>query len=149
MNYWILKTEPSAYSWQKLVEDGSTLWDGVRNYQARNNMKSMQKGDLAFIYHSVSEKKIHGIATITRTAYPDPTTDDERWVAVDIEPTEELKRTISLEEIKQQAELTDIALIKQSRLSIIPLTKDEFMGEVRMMVEFYGKLKQTRDKIFL
>jgi len=126
MNYWILKTEPSAYSWQKLIEEGSTLWDGVRNYQARNNMKAMQEGDLAFIYHSVSEKKIHGIATITRTAYPDPTTDDQRWVAVDIAPVETFARTVSLEEIKQHEELKDIALIKQSRLSVVPLTKKEF-----------------------
>lgn len=126
MNYWILKTEPSAYSWQKLMEEGGTLWDGVRNYQARNNMKAMQKGDRALIYHSVSEKKIHGIATVTRTAYPDPTTDDKRWVAVDIAPLETLSRTISLEEIKQQKALQDTALIKQSRLSVVPLTKKEF-----------------------
>ncbi|MEI7596493.1 MAG: EVE domain-containing protein [Bacteroidota bacterium] len=121
-----MKTEPSAFSWEQLVKDGTTTWDGVRNYQARNNLKLMKTGDLAFIYHSVSDKEIVGIAKISKEYFQDPTTPDCNWVAVDLIPIESLTKKIKLSEIKLNPELQNIALLKQSRLSVIPLTKKEY-----------------------
>lgn len=126
MNFWLVKQEPSKYSWQEFVKDKSTFWDGVRNYQARNNLASMKKGDLAFFYHSVVGKEVVGIAKITKESYPDPTTDDDRWVVVDLKPIKSMKVPVALADIKAHPKLQNIALVKQSRLSVIPLTPAEF-----------------------
>ncbi len=125
-SFWIIKQEPSQYNWKQFEKDRETYWDGVRNYQARNNLKSMKKGDNLLFYHSVVGKEIVGIAEVTREAYPDPTTDDERWVVVDLKPIKPLKVPVTLEEIKTHKELSEIALIKQARLSVMPITKKEF-----------------------
>ena len=125
-SFWIVKQEPTQYSWQQFEKDGGTYWDGVRNYQARNNLNIMKKGDIVLFYHSVIGKEIVGIAKITCEAYPDPTTDDERWVVVDIKPIKPFKIPVTLENIKGHKELSEIALIKQSRLSVMPLSKKEF-----------------------
>ncbi len=126
MQYWLVKSEPETYSWKDLIKDGKTIWDGVRNYQARNNLKLMQLYDKVLFYHSVSDKCVMGIATVIKTAYPDPTTNDNRWVAVDLAPLEEFHKPVTLEWIKSQPLLSNIPLIKQSRLSVIPLTEEEF-----------------------
>jgi len=126
MHYWLVKSEPFKYSWQDFLNDGWTYWNGVRNYQARNNLKNMEKGDLVLFYHSNEGLEVVGISKVSRENYQDPTTSDERWVAVDIEPVETLKKPVSLAEIKKESKLKDIALIKQSRLSVIPITKKEF-----------------------
>jgi len=126
MGYWLVKSEPSTYSWDDLVEDGSTRWDGVRNYQARNNLGAMKKGDLVLYYHSGAAPEIVGVAKVAKESYPDPTTDDERWVAVDIAPVKPLKRPVALGEIKKEKRLKDISLIKQGRLSVMPVTKEEY-----------------------
>lgn len=126
MNYWLVKSDPDAYSWEDLKKDNKTDWDGVRNYQARNNLKEMKKGDLVFIYESVTTKEIKGISKVTKAFYQDPTTDDDRWVAVELEFSEELKNPVSLKLIKGESSLQDIALIKQSRLSVMPISKAEF-----------------------
>lgn len=124
--YWLVKQEPEKYSWQDLVRDTRTDWDGVRNYQARNNLKAMRPGDLVLFYASVSLKEVQGIATVSRAAYPDPTTDDERWVAVELEAQTTLPQPVTLEQIKNDSRLAEIALIKQSRLSVMPLRKAEY-----------------------
>ncbi len=124
MNYWLVKQEPEAYSFDDLVKDGVTDWTGVRNYQARNNLKEMKKGDKVLFYHSVSEKAVVGIATVSKMAFPDPT--DEKWIAVEIKAAKKLKKPVTLEDVKGNLALADIALIKQSRLSVMPLTKDEY-----------------------
>jgi len=126
MAYWLLKTEPGAYSFDDLERDGGTCWDGVRNYQARNNLQSMRKGDKCVIYHSVGPKDAVGIAKVTRTAYQDPGTDDERWVAVDLVFDKRLPRRVSLAEMKVHPVLSAMALVKQSRLSVCPVTGEEF-----------------------
>ena len=125
-SFWIIKQEPSQYNWKQFEKDRETYWDGVRNYQARNNLKNMKKGDNLLFYHSVVGKEIVGIAEVTREAYPDPTTDDERWVVVDLKPIKPFKVPVTLEEIKTHKELSEIALIKQARLSVMPITKKEF-----------------------
>jgi predicted RNA-binding protein with PUA-like domain len=126
MNYWLVKSEPSKYSWEQLLKDGWTYWDGVRNYQARNNLKSMKKGDLVLFYHSNEGMEVVGIAKVIKEFYQDPTTDDERWVVVDLEPVETLKKPISLNDIKKDKRLKNIPLVKQGRLSVMPLTKEDF-----------------------
>lgn len=126
MNYWLVKSDPEDYSWKELKKDKSTDWDGVRNYQARNNLKEMKKGDLVFIYESVTTKEILGISEVTKEYYQDPKTDDDRWVAVELTFKKELKNPVSLKQIKQIEELREIALIKQSRLSVMPIKKEEF-----------------------
>ena len=125
-SFWIIKQEPSQYSWQQFEKDRSTYWDGVRNYQARNNLRAMKKGDKLLFYHSVIGKEIVGIAEVTRESYPDPTTNDERWVVVDLKPLKAFKVPVPLEIIKTHQELSDIPLIKQSRLSVMPIKKKEF-----------------------
>ena len=125
-SFWIIKQEPSQYNWKQFEKDRETYWDGVRNYQARNNLKKMKIGDYLLFYHSVIGKEIVGIAEVTREAYPDPTTDDERWVVVDLKPIKPFKVPVTLEEIKAHKELSEIALIKQARLSVMPITKKEF-----------------------
>lgn len=124
MKYWLLKSEPSSYSWSDLVRDRKTFWNGVRNYQARINLRNMKLGDLAFLYHSVTDKEIVGIVEIVREAYPDK--DDPDWVVVDIKPVKELNKRISLALIKEIPELKNMKLLKQSRLSVCSVTKDEF-----------------------
>ena len=126
VNYWLLKSEPSTWSWDDQVKAVVEMWDGVRNYQARNNLKSMKKKDLCFFYHSVSEKLIIGIVEVVKEHYPDPTDKTGRFVAVDVKAKKKLQKTVSLEEIKSSPRLTNIALIKQSRLSVMPLTKNEW-----------------------
>lgn len=123
--FWLVKQEPSQYSWETFVKDGETYWDGVRNYQARNNLQSMKKGDLVFFYHSVTGKDIKGIAKVTREAYPDPTSDDPRWVVVNLKPLKALAQPVTLEDIKSHKDLQEIALVRQSRLSVMPVTKKE------------------------
>ena len=125
-SFWIIKQEPSQYNWKQFEKDRETYWDGVRNYQARNNLKNMKKGDNLLFYHSVVGKEIVGIAEVTRESYPDPTTDDERWVVVDLKPIKPFKVPVTLEQIKAHKELSEIALIKQARLSVMPITKKEF-----------------------
>lgn len=126
MKYWLVKSEPHKYSWDDLQKDGGTYWDGVRNYQARNNLRAMQVGDLVLYYHSNEGLAVVGVARITKGAYQDPTTADERWSVVDIEPVETLAVPITLSEMKQDKKLQDMALIKQSRLSVMPVMKKEF-----------------------
>jgi predicted RNA-binding protein with PUA-like domain len=126
MSYWLVKSEPSTYSWDDLVKDGRTKWDGVRNYQARNNLRAMKRGDLVLYYHSGEEPGVVGIAKVVKESYQDPTTDDDRWVAVDIEPVKVLKKPVPLDEIKKEKRLMDMALIKQGRLSVMPVTKEEY-----------------------
>ncbi len=136
MNHWLVKSEPSAYSWEDLVKDGGTRWDGVRNYQARNNLNGMKKGDPVLYYHSGALPEIVGIARVAKESYQDPTTDDERWVAVDLAPVKPLKKPVTLEDIKKEKRLSNISLIKQGRLSVMPVTKEEYdvilgMGSVK------------------
>ncbi len=126
MNYWLVKSEPAAYSWQQFNKDGKTIWDGVRNYQARNNLRKMQKGDLLLFYHSVTEKQVMGIARVVREHYPDPSTEDKRWSVVDIVPEKTLDKPVPLSVIKADNRLEHIALIKQSRLSVMPLSAEAF-----------------------
>ena len=128
MNYWLFKSEPSKWSWTDQVNKGDAGegWDGVRNYQARNNLMSMRKKDLCFFYHSVSEKLIIGIVEVVKEHYPDPTDETGKFVVTDVKTKKKLKRPVSLEEIKTTPKLSSIALIKQSRLSVMPLTKNEW-----------------------
>ena len=132
MNYWLIKSEPETFSWQDLVKKGWSCWDGVRNYQARNNLKAMKKGDQALFYHSVIGTCVVGIAKVSKEFYPDPTIDDERWVAVDVVPYKEFKNPVLLSVIKQSPELKDIHLVRQGRLSVMPLKKEEFDIIVKM-----------------
>ncbi|MBF0875908.1 EVE domain-containing protein [Gluconobacter cerevisiae] len=126
MAFWLVKSEPEAFSWAQQVQNGVEPWTGVRNYQARNNLAAMKIGDLAFFYHSVSEKRIVGVVEVVREAYPDPTADDPRWVCVDVKAMGAFGRPVSLAEIKADPALADMALLKQSRLSVAPVTEEEF-----------------------
>ena len=126
MNHWLVKQEPEKYPWSQFVKDQGTYWDGVRNYQARNNLRAMKKGDHVFFYHSVSEKAIVGVAKVTREAYPDPTAKEGDWSVVDLKPVKAMVEPVTLEQIKAEAKLSEIALIKQSRLSVMPLRSPEF-----------------------
>ena len=126
INYWLLKSEPSAWSWDDQVKAGVEMWDGVRNYQARNNLMNMKKKDLCFFYHSVSEKLIIGIVEVVKEHYPDPTDKTGRFVVTDVKTKRRLKKAVSLEQIKSIPKLSNIALLKQSRLSVMPLTKNEW-----------------------
>lgn len=126
MQYFLVKSEPFKYSWDQFNKDGSTFWDGVRNYQARNNMKDMKVGDLALFYHSNEGKNVVGIAKVIKEFYQDPTTEDDRWVVVDLAPVETLKNPVSLETIKADERLKDISLVRQGRLSVTTLKAEEF-----------------------
>lgn len=126
MNYWLVKTEPEEYSFDDLLRDGKVIWDGVRNYQARNNLKLMKKGDQVLVYHSGKTKDIVGIAEVIKEYYPDPTDKTGMWVVVELKPKEKLKNTITLTLIKNIKELNDLPLLKQSRLSVMPVSKKEF-----------------------
>jgi len=130
MNYWLVKQEPEAYSFDDLIKDGKTDWTGVRNFQARNNLRAMRVGDKVLFYHSVSEKSVVGLAEVSREEFPDPT--DEKWIAVEIKPVEKFAKPVSLDRIKAEKSLESIALIKQSRLSVLPLTEAEFETILKM-----------------
>ena len=125
-NSWLLKSEPSTWSWHDQVRENTTMWDGVRNYQARNNLMKMKKGDLCFFYHSVSEKSIVGIVEVVKESYPDPTDKSGKFVVVDVKTKSKIKHSISLEKIKQTAGLENIPLLKQSRLSVMPISNKEW-----------------------
>jgi predicted RNA-binding protein with PUA-like domain len=124
MNYWLVKSEPDVYSWEDLLKDKSTVWDGVRNFQARNNLKAMKKGDLAFFYYSNEGKAIIAIAEISKEAFPDPK--DPNWVAVELKPKKKLKSAITLSAIKADKALSGMVLINNSRLSVQPVKPEEF-----------------------
>ncbi len=130
--FWLVKQEPSAYSWANFVEDGKTSWTGVRNYTARNNLRAMRKGDSVLFYHSVSEKAVVGIAKVIREAYPDSTATEGDWSAVDLAPEKALPRPVTLDEIKRNPKLKEIALLRLSRLSVQPLSSAEFQEILRM-----------------
>lgn len=125
-NYWLAKSEPEAYSWNDLVKDGKTAWTGVRNFQARNNLRAMKKGDFVLFYHSVSDKQVVGIAKVGKEFYPDPTATEGDWSVVDLMPHKPLKTFVTLEQIKGDAVLKDMLLVRQSRLSVTPLTEAQF-----------------------
>ena len=126
MNHWLVKSEPFKYSWEQFNKDGRTFWDGVRNYQARNNLKAMKEGDLVLFYHSNEGKHVVGVAKVVREFYQDPTTADPNWVVVDLAPVEALKNPVSLVQIKAEESLKDISLVRQGRLSVMPLKATEF-----------------------
>jgi predicted RNA-binding protein with PUA-like domain len=124
-SYWLVKSEPSTYSWSKLVDEKKAAWDGVRNFEARNNLRAMKKDDLVFFYHSNEGKDVVGVARVKREAYQDPTTKDD-WSAVELEPVKPLVRPVTLEEMKETKALANMVVVKKSRLSVSPVTKDEF-----------------------
>jgi len=126
MNYWLVKQEPESYAWSTFVKDGRTAWTGVRNFAARNNLRSMKKGDAVLYYHSVSEKQIVGIARVHSEAYPDPTATEGDWVCVDLVPEKALAHPVTLDAAKKDKTLKAMVLLKNSRLSVQPLTKSEF-----------------------
>jgi len=126
MQYWLVKQEPTSYSWQDFLKDKRTAWTGVRNYQARNNLKAMKKGDTVLYYHSVTGKEVAGIAKVAKESYPDPTAKEGDWVSVDLVPDKTLKRTVTLDEIKTHKALANMVLVKNSRLSVQPVTAAEF-----------------------
>ena len=132
MKYWLLKSEPNTWSWSDQVKSGIDMWDGVRNYQARNNLIKMKKGDLCFFYHSVSEKRIIGIVKVVKENYQDPTDKTNKFVAVDVKAKEKLKNPVTLEKIKSTKSLSNLPLIKQSRLSVMELTKGECNSIIKM-----------------
>jgi predicted RNA-binding protein with PUA-like domain len=130
--FWLVKQEPSSYAWSDFQKDGGTSWTGVRNYTARNNLRSMQRGDEVLFYHSGEEKAVVGVARVTRTAYADSTASEGDWSAVDLVPIRSLPRPVTLSEIKQVPRLRNIRLVRQSRLSVMPLAKAEFETIVKM-----------------
>ena len=132
MKYWLLKSEPSAWSWDNQVKEGASMWDGVRNYQARNNLKYMKRNDLCFFYHSVTEKSVIGIVKVVKEHYPDPTDKTKRFVVVDVKAIRKLKKPVSLEQIKLNNKLKNIALVKQSRLSVMPIKEVEWNEIIKM-----------------
>ncbi|MBK7289394.1 MAG: EVE domain-containing protein [Chitinophagaceae bacterium] len=135
MAYWLAKSEPSTYSWDDLVKEKQTCWSGIRNYAARIHMRNMKKGDEVFFYHSNEGVEIVGIAKVIKEAYPDPTTDDDRWVAVDLKPVKKLKNSVSLESIKKEKSLKEMALVRISRLSLQPVSDDEWEIVMKMAGE--------------
>jgi predicted RNA-binding protein with PUA-like domain len=132
MQYWLVKQEPESYSWATFVKDGRTAWTGVRNFQARNNMKAMKKGDLVLFYHSVTDKQVVGCARVEREAYPDPTAAEGDWWCVDLVPVKALKKPVSLETIKADKGLKAMPLVKHSRLSVTPVTQEQFSQVLRL-----------------
>ena len=138
-NCWMVKQEPEVYSWTDFINDGRTDWTGVRNYQARNNLREMKSGDRVLFYHSGKDKAVVGIAEVVKAAYPDPTADDLQWVAVDLKPVKPFDAPVQLAAIRYDKRLSQLPLIRQSQLSVMPLTKDEFEAIVAM-----GKNKKGR-----
>jgi predicted RNA-binding protein with PUA-like domain len=126
MAYWLVKSEPSTYSWEQLEKDKQTMWDGVRNYAARNHLKTMKKGDEVLFYHSNEGTEIVGIAKVAKEFYPDPTTDEDAWVVVDLKPFKKLKKPVSLPQVKADKRLTNMALVRLGRLSVQPVTDEEW-----------------------
>lgn len=126
MNYYLVKSEPHKYSWEKFQQEGRTHWDGVRNYQARNNLREMRTGDLVLFYHSNEGKCVVGIAKVVAEFYQDPTTNDPNWVVVDLEPVQSLEQVVTLEQIKADEQLQNISLVRQGRLSVMSLKVEEF-----------------------
>lgn len=137
MNYWLVKSEPSVYSWKQFLLDEETCWSGVRNYAARIHLNGMKKGDPVMFYHSNEGLEVVGIAKLVREAYQDPTTSDDRWVAVDLKPYKTLKKPVGLKVIKADKRLADIALVRIGRLSVMPLTKSEY----EVLLELSGTIK--------
>lgn len=135
MNYWLLKSEPTVYSFDQLLKEKSTVWDGIRNYAARLNLLAMKQGDLAFFYHSNVDTAIVGIAEIVREAYPDPTTDDDRWVAVDVKAVKKIRRPVTLQEVKAESELKDMDLVRLGRLSTQKVSAQEWKHIMKMAGE--------------
>ena len=138
MKYWLLKSEPNAWSWDNQVKEGASMWDGVRNYQARNNLKEMKRNDLCFFYHSVTERSIVGIVKVVKEYYLDPTDKTERFVAIDVKATKKLKNPVSLDQIKENIKLKNIALVKQSRLSVMPIKKIEWEEIIKLSTMSYN-----------
>ncbi|MGI9384399.1 MAG: EVE domain-containing protein [Methyloligellaceae bacterium] len=134
MAYWLFKSEPDAWSWEDQVKEGAkgAEWDGIRNYQARNNMQAMKKGDLGFFYHSVKEKTVVGIVKVVKEAHPDSTTDDERWHCVDVAAVEAMPAPVTLDQIKGEPKLEEMVLVKNSRLSVQPVTAAEWKVVCKM-----------------
>lgn len=132
MNYWLVKSEPSVYSYDDLIHDKKTFWDGVRNYAARNYLRQMQKGDQAFYYHSNEGMEIVGIVSIVKEAYQDPTTDDHNWVVVDVKPLKRLKKPVTLQDIKNEKLLSEMELVKNSRLSVQKVTPEAWEKILKM-----------------
>ena len=132
MQYWMVKQEPESYSWADFVADGRTCWTGVRNYQARIHLRGMKMGDFVLFYHSVSEKAVVGIARVIREAYPDPTAEGEDWSVVELAPVVPLKLQVSLEDIRSEPDLAEIQLLKRSRLSVVPVSKEHFDRILKM-----------------
>jgi predicted RNA-binding protein with PUA-like domain len=126
MAYWLVKSEPSTYSWEQFKKDGTTTWDGVRNYAARNHLRAMKKNDQVFFYYSMEEHEIVGIATVSKEAFQDPTTNEEAWVAVELKAGKKLKKPVTLKDIKANPALKDMALVRISRLSVSPVTDKEW-----------------------
>ena len=135
MSYWLVKSEPSTYSFEQLEKDGQTTWDGVRNYAARNHLKAMKKGDQVLFYHSNEGLDIVGIAKVSKEAYQDPTTDEDAWVVVDLKPHKRLKKPVSLPQIKADKRLADMALVRLGRLSVQPVTEKEW----KVVMELAGE----------
>lgn len=132
MNYWLIKSEPSTYSWEQFEKDGQTFWDGVRNYAARNNLRSMKKGDLAFWYHSNEGMEIVGIAKVVKESYQDPTTDDPAWLAVDFKPFKKMKKHVALAQIKADKRLASMDLVRLGRLSVQAVKEEEWKIVIEM-----------------
>ena len=132
MNYWLVKSDPDTYSWKDFKKEGSTSWDGIRNYAARLHLKAMKKGDMVLVYHSGGESEIKGLATVTKEFYQDPTTKEDAWVSVGLKAGKELPRVVSLSEIKQNAKLKNMLLLKISRLSVMPVTEEEYESILEM-----------------
>lgn len=131
-NHWLVKSEPSAYSWEDLVKDGRTAWTGVRNFQARNNLRAMKRGDLVLFYQSVTDPSVRGITKVVKAAYPDPTAKEGDWSCVDLEKVKPLTAPVTLTRIKADKSLSEISLIKQSRLSVMPVTAKEYESIVKL-----------------
>jgi len=137
MAYWLIKSEPFKYSWEQFEKDGVTFWDGVRNYGARNNLRAMKKGDLLLFYHSNEGMEIVGIAKVVKEHYQDPTTEDANWVVVDVKPVIRMKQPVSLATIKADPRLKEMALVRLGRLSVQPVTQEEW----KIVVNELGKTK--------
>ena len=131
MNYWLVKSEPFTFSWDRFVKDKKAVWDGVRSYPGRKNLRAMQKGDLVLFYHSMEGQEVVGIAKVSKEAYQDPTTEDD-WSAVDLVPVKALKKTVTLAQIKAEKKLQNVYLVKQPRLSVMPLEEKEYELIVKM-----------------
>jgi len=135
MNYWLVKSEPAAYAWAAFVQDGRTAWTGVRNFQARNHLRAMKTGDLVCFYHSVTDKQVVGVAKVIKEFYPDPTATEGDWSCVDLQPVRPLPNPVSLDAIKADALLKTMPLVKQSRLSVTPLTGAQFRRLMKLAGE--------------